>query len=98
MPGPGVVKVELEITLGADASGQSVLRAAGAELSRESHAPGSVRLTRDPERGLEHIDIEGVVSCTLRGDEVIFARGPVLGRQGIEGGRYELAPTKDAER
>ncbi len=97
-PGAGVIDVSLQIRLGDDASGESVLRADGVELLRERHAPGSARLTRDPERGLEHLDIAGVVLCTRRGDEVIFARAPVLGRLGIEGGRYEPSPTKDAER
>ncbi len=93
-----VGELSLETSIAPDASGETVVRCGNAELAREAHGPGSVVVTSDPGRGLEHVDIAGVLSLTTRTGEVIFARAPIFERLGLEGGRYELAPTKDAER
>jgi len=90
--------VALDLTINADASGVSVLRADRVELAREEHRAGELLVVEDAGRSMEHVDAPGVVSCTLRGGKVIYARAPIFGRLGLLGGRYELARTKDAER
>jgi len=91
-------ELALELTIRADASGESVLRAGRTELARESHGTGELLVVEDAGRAMEHLDVPGVVSCTLRAGEVVYARAPILGRLGLPGGRYEIARTKDAER
>lgn len=96
--GRRATRVTLTLMARRDGSGETRLVAGDDLLARFEHNAGAVVITRDPERGLEHIDVEGVLACTRRGDEVLFARAPALTSLGLEGGRYHPAPTKDADR
>lgn len=88
----------IEVLARRDGSGETRLCAGSRVLDHRVHAVGAVVITRDTKRGLEHIDVEGVVSCTRRGDEVLYARAPIFAQLGIGGGSYDLAPTNDADR
>jgi hypothetical protein len=53
-------------------------------------APATGAAITDAETGLTHIDIDGFIHATLRGEsDVLYARTPLLSRLGLPGGRYE---------
>jgi hypothetical protein len=59
-------------------------------LSPLESPSGSGAAVLDAETGLLHIDIDGFIHATLRGEEaVLYARSPLLARLGLAGGRYE---------
>ena len=67
----------------------AVLHEHGAE--RTIHAPAAAALTSDPQRSMEHIDLPGALTATLRLQDdgppvLLFARTPTLAALGIKGG------------
>lgn len=91
---------ELEIAVnsaGHEASVSACLRAGGRERAIELRpSNGESAWRRDPETRLEHIDVPGVVSITLRRlpdgtARLVYTSTSVLSRLGVGGGRYEAA-------
>ncbi|HZW10938.1 MAG TPA: hypothetical protein VFF69_13635 [Phycisphaerales bacterium] len=70
------------------------LTGAGGRRSLSDPRTQPVRWTRDGE--FEHIDIEGVVQCTIRHEaepRVLYARSALLGALAIAPGAYSLRPS-----
>jgi hypothetical protein len=88
----------LDVRLAPHAQARVELRLGDTTLDTRHIPPHALAHTIDAERGLEHLDIQGVLCCTLRDGEAIYARAPIFSELGIPGGRYELQGTKDAER
>ncbi len=65
---------------------------------RELKARSGVRAVWLREDGFEHLDAEGVVSCTFRTADTsrpVFARCPLLEQAGIPAGSYSLRSRND---
>jgi hypothetical protein len=93
--GAGLVELILCVDVcGAEATAgirpvRAVLRVGARERSLEWPA-GRCACAADRASGLVHVDIEGWLNATVRGEgEVLYARTPLLARLGLPGGRYE---------
>jgi hypothetical protein len=64
---------------------------------------GTAVWRREPQMGLEHIDLPGVVALTFRPSadgaaELLYARTPLLSQLGIAGGRYEASSIETVQK
>ena len=94
----GDARLVIQVETRRDGSGQSSVSVGEHVLAQREYTSDQIRITLDRERGLVHVDVEGLLACTRRGGQLVYVRAPVLAQLEIEGGRYELEPTKDAER
>lgn len=89
------VAIELAIEPGARGRSAAIVAAAvlGSGRRVELHASTGIPASWIREGGFEHVDVEGIVSCTTvcreRG-RPIFVRCPLLAELGIPAGSYSL--------
>lgn len=97
-----VLELSIE-SAGESTTADARLRAGGRERSIDLGPRSTVAWRRDPDNGLEHIDMDGVAAITVRrsargGVQLAYAASPLLARLGIAGGRYEASEARIIER
>lgn len=93
-------EVTIEIAAAMDSADRWIVSARLIDAAGEEPAPilslaaepaAAAVWTHDPECGLEHLDVPGLLSVSMeRGGRVVYARTSLLERFGLAGGRYEV--------